>query len=494
MNVDRIIIIGAGVGGLVAAMLLAATGRAVVVLEKQQSTGGKLRRVIAAGQEIDAGPTVLTLRPVFEEIFAACDLALSDHVTLIPASLLARHAWSAEVRLDLFADRRRSADAIGAFAGAAAARGYLDFCAHARSVYETMNPLFMRTERPTPVGMVKSAGFSGLRGLINSAPFTTLWDSLATYFQDPRLRQLFARYATYCGSSPFQAPATLALVAHVEQEGVWLPVGGMAAFAEALTKAAVACGAEIRTGRAVRRIGVAGGRVSGVELVDGEFLSASAVVSNSDVGALAAGIFGTDAQRSVASDASLPRSLSALTWGMSARVEGFPLAHHTVLFSRNYAQEFEDIFTGCKPPREPTVYLCASDRSDDGARVGQGPERLFSIVNAPADAGRSVGNPRELLQCQEAMMRTLGRCGLRLSVEGEAHTGPAQFADLFPATEGALYGMASHGWTASFRRPGSRSKLPGLYLAGGSVHPGPGLPMAALSGRAAALAVLQDHP
>jgi 1-hydroxycarotenoid 3,4-desaturase len=491
MTNGRIVVIGAGVGGLAAAMLLAARGHAVTVLERGEAVGGKMRTMVVAGRHIDAGPTVLTLRPVFEQLFKDCGLDFGVAVRMARADVLTRHAWSANERLDLYADRQRSADAIGDFAGAAAARGYLEFCAHAKSVYQTMDPLFMRADRPTPVGMVRAAGLSGIRGLLSSAPFTTLWDSLAAYFPDPRLRQLYGRYATYCGSSPFLAPATLALIAHVEQEGVWIVEGGMRSFADALGKAATMAGATIRTGVEVREILVERGRAAGVHLASGETITARAVVTNCDAGALATGELGAGAQSAVAADAMLPRSLSAATWGMVAHVTGFSLAHHSVFFSRSSQREFADLFERQRVPDEPTVYVCAADRTAAGGAPEER-EQLFVIVNAPADAGRSLRNPEDIERCRRAMLRTLERCGLRLTIEAEAHTGPAEFARRFPGTDGAIYGMASHGWTASFRRPGVRSQIPGLYMTGGSVHPGAGLPMAALSGRAAAQSLMAD--
>ena len=486
-----VIVVGAGIGGLAAAMLLAARGFDVTVLEKDEVVGGKMRQMTIAGRHIDAGPTVITMKHVFDQLFDDCGMDLRSAVELRKADVLARHAWSETETLDLYADTKRSADAVGRLAGAAAARGFIEFTEHARRVFETMDPLFMQAARPTPISMARNAGLAGLRGLVSSAPFTTLWDLLGRYFSDPRLRQLFGRYATYCGSSPFESPATLALIAHVELGGVWLVEGGIGAFGTAVGQAASSAGAIIRTGAEVAEIVVNGGRAKGVRLTSGEVIVSDAVVANCDVGALAGGRLGASARAAVASDVMLPRSLSAATWGFVARAEGMPLNHHSVFFSRSSEREFGDLFTRRRVPEDPTVYVCAQDRSD--ARAPSEPsERLFVIVNAPADAGASLSRQEEVSACRTALMRTLARCGLHLSVEAEEHVGPSTFAHRFPGTDGALYGMASHGWAASFRRMGARSKLRGLYLAGGSVHPGAGLPMAALSGRAAALALMAD--
>lgn len=503
MGDARVAVIGAGMGGLVAALDLAARGLEVVLIERGEAPGGKLREVAIDGLRLDAGPTVLTMRWVFEEVFARAGAALGDHVTLRPLEVLARHAWSEDERLDLFADPERSADAIAAFAGPEEGRRYRAFCRDAQGVYRTLEQPFIRAGRPTPVGLTRAAGLSGLGDLWRIRPFTSLWRALAGYFHDPRLRQLFGRYATYCGSSPFRAPATLMLVAHVEQDGVWLVAGGMHRLARALEGLARQRGVTFRYGVAAEEIVVAGGRAAGVRLSDGERLAADAVVCNADVAALAAGRFGRAAAAAAPRAAVASRSLSAVTWNLVARSEGFPLLRHTVFFSRDYRAEFDDIFGRARLPLDPTVYVCAQDRDDrddgddrhdrdDRGRAGApGAERLLCLVNAPARGDSCDDDKAEIERCETATFRQLARCGLTIQRRPQTTivTTPADFARLYSATGGALYGAATHGWRASFRRPGARSRLPGLYLAGGSVHPGPGLPMAALSGLAAAAAL-----
>jgi 1-hydroxycarotenoid 3,4-desaturase len=179
---------------------------------------------------------------------------------------------------------------------------------------------------------------------------------------------------------------------------------------------------------------------------------------------------------------------------MAAETEGFPLLRHNVFFSADYAAEFTDIFRHARLPAAPTVYVCAQDRGDrDGPGPGR-PERLLCLVNAPAAGDSRPFAPQEIEPCAERAFSLLERCGLLVHRrhENTKVTTPAGFERLFPATGGALYGKASHGWRASFERPGVRSRVPGLYLAGGSTHPGPGVPMAALAGRAAAASLLSD--
>lgn len=486
-------VIGAGIGGLVAGLLLAARGLDVTLVEKADAPGGKMREVMVAHRRLDAGPTVLTMRWVFDAIFDRVGARLDDHVTLAPLATLARHAWSETQRLDLFADRKASADAVAAFAGPAEGRNYIAFCAQACGIHDALKDNFMTCERPTPLGLVRQAGFSGLGKLWATSPFGTMWDALGKAFQDQRLRQLFGRYATYCGSSPFAAPATLMLVAHVEQQGVWLVDGGMHRLALALARLARDKGATLRYGEPVDEILVAGGHAVGVRLAHGETIFADAVISNADVNAIATGGLGRDAAPYAPPTRPGERSLSALTWSVVAETSGFPLERHNVFFSRDYRAEFDAIFRHGKLPAEPTIYVCAQDR-DDASHAPDGPERLLILVNAPPTGDHGPLPTTESEQCLKTTLSRLASCGLQISLRADhvTTTQPADWERLFPATGGALYGRATHGAMASFARPGSRARLPGLYWAGGSVHPGPGVPMVALSGMLAAQAVLAD--
>ena len=284
------------------------------------------------------------------------------------------------------------------------------------------------------------------------------------------------------------------LIAHVEQLGVWLIEGGLIRIAEVLTDLARKRGVALHTGAEVASIVYRNGRAAGVRLASGARFAADAVVFNGDPAALAAGWLGPEAMAALPAGGIRDRSLSALTWSIYGEARGFPLAHHTVFFSRDYAREFDEIFRREKLPEDPTIYVCAQDRDAAGSRRTRGPERLFLLVNAPARADTNSLGEAEVAACERRVMARLARSGLTISA-GPAErirTGPAEFAAMFPGTGGALYGRSPHGWASSFQRPGARTKIKGLYLAGGATHPGPGIPMAAISGRHAASAALSD--
>ena len=492
-----VVVVGSGVGGLVSALALAAQGLEVLVLEAAATPGGKLRQVALGGSQLDAGPTVFTMRWVFEALFEQIGETLSDHLRLEPVGTLARHAWDAQGHLDLFADVRQSADAIANWSGAQEAQRYLDFCERARGIFDTLDRPFLQNSRPNPISLALRVARQSVRGLGRISPFSSMWRELGSYFHDPRLRQLFGRYATYCGSSPFMAPATLMLVAHVEQQGVWLLEGGMHRLARVLEQLARQRGVVFRYDTPVAQVTVQGGRACGVQLADGETLPAQAVIFNGDVAALGAGLLGPAAMSASAATPPGQRSLSAITWNRVVPASGFPLLRHNVFFSGDSSDEFGALFQRGEVPNPPTVYVCALDRGDAATEGGTAPERLLCLVNAPArgdDPSHGLFTEPALRRIETAMRRRLSDCGLVLGAETDPAVcaTPETFNRLFPGTGGALYGRASHGWAASFARPGARSRLPGLYLTGGSTHPGPGVPMAALSGQQAAASVLDD--
>ncbi len=480
-------------GGLAAAIDLANRGCAVTVLEKAQVAGGKARQVMVGGEPIDAGPTVLTMRWVFDQLFEAAGQDLAARVRMKPIDTIARHVWQDRGQLDLYADTDRSADAIAEFAGPVEAEGYRRFRRDAARIYDILLPTFICDQRPSLFDLIRRVGLTST-DLFKLQPYATMWSALGRYFADPRLRQLFGRYATYCGSSPLRAPATLMLVAHVERLGVWSIDGGVHALAVAMHDLAVSKGVVFHFESDVAELVTKSGRMVGAKTRDGAFHPADAVLFNGDAQALNRTIRVGSDRHVVRSCEPRARSLSALTWCIRARTSGYPLTLHNVFFVDAYKREFDTIFRKRDIPQRPTVYICGQDRGGFGRLEAGQPERMLLIVNAPADGDRHRMSDALKRETSDRVFAFLSECGLQIDREDAdcVLTTPHEFEQLSPSTGGALYGQANHGPFASFVRPGAATRLPGLYLAGGSVHPGPGVPMSAMSGRLAAARMLRD--
>jgi 1-hydroxycarotenoid 3,4-desaturase len=280
------------------------------------------------------------------------------------------------------------------------------------------------------------------------------------------------------------------LVAQVEMDGVWSVEGGMHAVAQRFAQLAQRRGATLRFGERCAEILLQGGRTRGVRLASGDEIVADAVVFNGDPQALVDGLLGDAVRKAVPALPVSRRSLSAVTWSAHTVTSGFPLVRHNVFFDDDYEAEFDDIFRHRRLPRAGTVYVCAQDRDADAPVAAGTAERLLCLVNAPADGDRRPFDALETDPCEQRSLALLRGCGLQIEMNADQvqRTTPKDFNRLFPASGGALYGQATHGWMTPFQRPGSTCRVPGLFLAGGGVHPGPGVPMAALSGRLAAAA------
>lgn len=482
---DRVVIVGAGIGGLAAALRLAHAGCAVTVIEAANAPGGKMRTMPSLAGPVDAGPTVLTLRPVFEELFAAVGEDLSAHLTLTRLTILARHFWQDGATLDLMADPEESDTNIALAFGARAVADFRAFRARTARLFAAFDAPMMQAARPSQRALTAQV-LRQPRLIADMAPHLSLAAMLKGAFRDPHLAQLFARYATYVGGSPFRSPALLSLIAEAEAQGVWAIHGGMHRLARTLESLARARGAVFHYGTRAQKIDLAQGRATGVTTTAGRF-AADAVLFNGDPRALACGLLGDGARRAVPAPAVAPRSLSAYVHAFAATPGGPPLAYHNVFFGPTLADEFRPLDRG-EPSRQATLYVCAQDRA---AGTPQGPERFEIILNGPPTGDRPEVQG-DSARCQTQVFDRLARFGLTFSPRPgpAALTTPHGFARLFPASQGSLYGRSPQGLTAGLKRPRAQTAVPGLFLAGGGAHPGAGVPMAALSARHAAAAIL----
>ena len=489
---DSVVVVGAGIGGLAAAVRLAAAGLPVTLCEAAPGVGGKMRTLPSAAGPVDAGPTVLTLRGVFDELFDVAGTTLDAHLELVPQTILARHFWRDGACLDLHADPAATLAALEAFGGPRVVADFRHFDAVSAALYAAFDSPVMRAAAPD----MRAAALAAMgqpRLWPWLLPGRSLAGALRGAFRDARLRQLFGRYTTYVGGIPGLSPAVLGLVWRAEAGGVWAVAGGMHRLAQALAEVFTGLGGTLMLAAPVARIVRQGGAVSGVVLADGTPLPCTRLVFNGDPAALVAGLLGPAAVTSVKPNGVEPRSLSARVWAFAARPEGPAMVHHNVFFADTEDDEFAPLARGLAPTA-PTVYVCAQDRKA-GAPAGD-PERFQFILNAPAlpEGAPDTQDPEEERTCRTQTFARLSQFGLHFDPQPQttALTLPQGFARLFPASRGALYGRSPHGLLATLLRPQARTALPGLYLAGGGTHPGAGVPMAALSGRHAAEAILSD--
>ncbi|MEM6372213.1 MAG: 1-hydroxycarotenoid 3,4-desaturase CrtD [Pseudomonadota bacterium] len=483
------VIIGAGIAGLACAARLRAAGYAVTLLERHDVVGGKIRTLPSQAGPIDAGPTVLTMRHVFDDLFASLDARLDDHITLIRQDTLARHFWPDGSTLDLYADQNRSVEAIHAFAGLRAARQFERFCTRTRKLFDAFDVPMMQAPEPH-IGALAAHVMKRPALIPAMAPLSTLHRLLRSSFDDPRLRQLFGRYATYVGGSPTHAPALLSLIWQAEAAGVWVVKGGMHRLTRALSTLLEHNGVEIRTAAHVDHIDVHQNRARCVHLENGTSLPCDVVIHAGDPRALATGMLGHATAHIAPKTRSAARSFSARVLSFTATPRGPDLAHHNVFFADDALSEFEDLMAG-RVPENPSFYVCALDRGQHLKPPKT--ERFEIITNAPPT--QQSTDDEDLQPWLHQITQQMAQTGLSFSPTPDTQTvtTPQAFARMFPGSLGALYGQTPHGLTAALNRPTARTAIPNLYLAGGGTHPGAGVPMATLSARHAVEAILSDQ-
>lgn len=492
------VVIGAGMGGLSAAIALGARGVRTTLLEAGDAVGGKLGVGVVDGVEFDTGPSVLTLPDTLDAVLRLAGTRLRDEITLRAPEPAFRYLYPDGTRLDVFPELADTLASVHAALGAEAERELAAFLGYARRIWEASAPRFVYGPAPGPAALLR-AGIRGLMDLPRIDPLRTMRAAIHARVRSEPLRMLLMRYATYNGSDVRRAPATLNCIAHVELGmGGWAVQGGMYEIARALLRAAGAVGVQVHLGMPVERIVVEQGRVRGVVTAAGRTWPAAAVVANADAAHVRGALLPAEARPR------FPRpgdaSMSGWTAVLRARRRTGDAARvaHTVLFPDDYDAEFADIFDRDRPPAEPTVYLCAQEACH-GRSGWADDEPVFVMANAPAEprAKRDGGAACEALRA--AVFRRLDAAGLREPGDEPVwERTPGGLAAAFPGSRGSIYGAASNSAWAAFRRPPNRVRgVPGLYLASGSAHPGGGVPLCLLSGQAAAHALLRDrgiHP
>lgn len=485
-------VIGAGIGGLTSAISLAAEGVDVDVYEALSTPGGKANIATHDGVEFDTGPTLVTLPDVFDEVFRRAGTTLAREVSLINGQRF-RYRFPTGPDIDICDDLIVTAANIERARGPAASREFLRFIGYATRIWNSAAPHFVYGPSPT-VSTVVSSGLANVGDLLRIDPLRSMKRSIDAQVDDPCVRNILYRYATYNGSDVRKAPATLNCIAGVELVGGGFGVkGGIYALIRALVHAARRLNVSVHTSTSIQRVRCSQGRATGV-VVGGELRPYDAIVVNADYSHLREHLL--DGEESEQLDAPPPPSMSGHTFVVRTRRQSGRAAHE-VLFPKNYDREFSAIFDeGCISD-EPAIYVCSMEQAH-GRTGWEEDEALFVMINAPSLGAepRAVGqkvhssaNPTHGARgIFDAIQRRLHAAGvLSDSATVVWQRSAKDLACQFPGTGGAIYGGSSNGALAAFNRPANRlASIPGLFACGGSVHPGGGLPLCALSGLQAA--------
>lgn len=463
---------------------MAHAGHHVDLFEQGARVGGKMNRTEVDGMMVDTGPTLITMPDVLRGFFASVGASMEDYLRLQRVDPACQYRWTDGTRLDLPFDADAVPDAIGSIAPSdvAAVRAYLR---DAREVYELTKDIFIFSPFDGFREFLKPRNLPLLPKLPRLRFLSSLHAEHRRRFRDPRVIQLFDRFATYNGSNPYRAPATLMVIPWVEIGlGAWYPEGGVWKIADALAAVAKRCGAAIHTSSPVSRIRVHNGRAVGLTLADGTEVDADHVISNVDVHVTRRFLLG----KSVAEPHDL--SCSGIVLQCSVESADHGLAHHNVLFADHYRSEFDALAHAHHPHPESTIYISRAAASDP-LRAQTDREAWFVLVNAPPRGRDAVGGASAWEGAAETVAdrirARMRRFGVDPTIRAMSIRTPDTMADEWSSYRGALYGASSNSPFSAFLRPRQRSsEVRNLWYVGGSAHPGGGVPLVITSGMIAA--------
>jgi phytoene desaturase len=482
----KIVVIGAGMGGMTAAARLSRGGYEVVLYEASDRVGGKCRTEWIGKVAFDTGPSLLTLPAVYKDFFQRTGkpMGLVCPIESVDPSFDYRFADGNRVKFANLS-RNKSLENITESFGAESAAQWDRIMKRAERMWDVSRGPFIESELKSPISLMKRITI--LRDMKIIAPWKTLRAHADEIVKDQHLRYIMDRYATYSGSDPRKAPAVLSTIAFVEESfGAWHVKGGLGQLTEKVYQRAVDVGVAFHLNSPVSAITTEGKKVTGVILADGTVVQADAVVANADASLVYNKLIKGHKRtlrkaRKNIEKADVSVAGFCLLLGMRKDPDQV-LNHHTILFPEDYDAEFDAIFSHAKPVEKPTIYICAPQ--DPEMSKDETLEGWFVLVNAPTH-GQFDWNDKEFARkYANSIIDQIEARGISVRDRLESLTirTPADLEAAVHAPGGAIYGTSSNGARAAFLRAKNRSPIKGLYLVGGSAHPGGGLPLVGISG------------
>ena len=485
---NDVIIIGAGIGGMNAAMQLASNGYSVTILEKRSEPGGKMRRVFHGDCLFDAGPSLITMPFILRDAFAQTGAVLDEYLKLLPIDPICHYRWLDGKQYDCHSNPFKRNEETEKIFGRKSMQEMNAYLVHASKVYHATKDVFLFNPFDGFKEFFKRKNLLLLPAL-PSLKFSSKFHSFnAEYFTNPKLIQLFDRFATYNGSSPYLAPATLMVIPFIEFEyGGWYPEGGIYAIAEAFHKRCTELGVNFIFNADIDEIITDKNIAKGVKTKDGNIHEAKHVISNADVYHARHDLLRKPSEKKP------ELSTSGFVMLIPMNKNPFNMSHHTVLFSDAYEQEFKIIFKDKESPEEMTVYISVSGKSDP-SQVSNDKENWFVLVNTPPTSGTKEWNEEKTARYKHSILTMIERFlpGMQFYIAQEPFIiTPDDFSMEFHATGGSLYGSSSNSMFSAFLRPmNTDPNIRNLHHCGGSAHPGGGVPLVVLSGQFAAQSVM----
>jgi phytoene desaturase len=474
-------IIGAGLGGLAVSCLLAHKGHDVTILEKNSTPGGKINEISAQGFRFDTGPSLLTMPFILEKLFEYCDAEIADFLDIQPIDPICRYFYPNGIQFDCYQDTCLNTAQIQQFAPDDV-QAYKKFITYTEQLYERTKDAFLYN----PLYGLSDLGNLNFTDFLKINAFQTVSDRIDKQFKSTELQQFFKRFTTYNGSSPYQAPATLNVIPYVELSlGGYYLNGGMYSLIKALTTLAENKGVHIQYDAEITKINTTDNKIAGVTDIDSNFHPADIVVSNSDASETYLHLANKEdislLKRKRVANVEPSCSGFVLMLGIDKIYNA--LTHHNIFFSKDYKREFKQIFEEKIMPKDPTIYIANTSHTNP-QDAPKGGSNLFVLVNAPY-LNNNIDWDNEEKRYKKMIIRKLQEHGLTdLSdhIEYSDTITPKDFYQKYRSNRGSIYGTSSNGKLAAFMRPKNKSRsIKGLYLVGGSTHPGGGIPLVTLS-------------